>query len=157
MIANLRFGNKKGNNMIFEISFGAILGYVGKEMVELLNSGFKERQEKRRAYFSKKLELTISSMRILNAIVIQLHNCALSLKWIKSHHEIGDIEGLKDATRIFIREYEEMHKKAKEFPHEITLFYDLPSFDEIFGQFNDILGNALQFPAKPSFISEDSS
>jgi hypothetical protein len=156
-IANLHFGNKRCNNMIFEISFGAILGYVGKEMVELLKSGFKERQEKRRVYFNKKLELTISSMRILNAIMIQLHNCALSLKWIKSHHEIGNIEGLKDATRIFIGEYKEMHKKAKEFPHEVTLFYDLPSFDELFGQFNDILENVLQFPANFPFISEDSS
>jgi hypothetical protein len=129
--------------MIFEISLGAVLGYVGKEAVEYLKAASKEKREKRRAYFDKKLELTISSMRILSAIVIQLHNCALSLKSIKRQWESRHLEGLADATKIFIAEYQEIHKKAKEFPHEVTLFYNLPDFDALFGHFNEMLESTI--------------
>jgi hypothetical protein len=142
--------------MILEISFGAILGYVGKEIVEFMKAIYKEKQEKRRVYFDKKLELPISSMKILNAIVIQLHNCALSLKMIKAQQESDHPEGLTDATKIFIDEYKEIHKKAKEFPHEVTLFYDLPSFDTIFGQFNEMLQKVLQTRTIPLLIEGNS-
>ncbi|MBI5442290.1 MAG: hypothetical protein HY900_13895 [Deltaproteobacteria bacterium] len=132
--------------MLPEVALGGILGFLAKEAVDLWKMHAKDRIERRRSYHERKLDVTIAATKTLRATAIQLHNCALSLRLLQRQRESGHLEGLESATEIFIEEYREMHRRAKEFPHEVSLFYDLPSFDAVFGEFNQMLADAVSRP-----------
>ena len=129
--------------MLLEVSFGAILGYVGKELVNLFKNLLAERSIKKRFYFEKKIEITIETIAHLNSILTRLHNVALSLKHLERLVKNSSTDRFPLALQAFSKAHSDLYDRAKEFPHKLGLFYHIPTFETLFVQMNELYESAL--------------